>query len=402
MIMTAARILLGRLFLALLLLGALSVVLVPVSHAEDDPSAQAATEPVAPEPWWKSQAFWAHMLHRGALAPAYPAHARGAPNPASTWDEVRRRLAVSGGTSNSSDPTTVPIVDDDLAFMVSPPEGLPGTEFAQLFTRGAGQVIVVLDGGFNPHHPALAGRISPWGWDTIDQDDDPLDLGNGIDDDHDGLVDEGVGHGTFVVGKILEIAPDATVILVRIRDDEGWGTDLELVRGLEYALQLAPDVVNLSCQSAPGRTPHVARLLRQLRESGTLVVVSAGNEGMDDVSELGRANDALIVGSVDASEHVASFSNYTWDASKRVIFAPGVDLHGPYGAPFDHSNATWSGTSFSTALVSGAAALVRSLEPWLRPEEVMDRLQWTAAPVLTHEGYHLPFGRLDLIRAVLP
>ena len=389
MTMNPLRRLLGRLCFALVLAGVLMGGLAPIAAA-DDPQ---------PTPYWKDQSFWAHWLF--ALQ-ATPAPAPVPPQPTVTWEELRPAYVALDGNHGSSNPTSVPVLDDDLGIVAPVWPGQLGLHQAHWFSRGARQRIAVLDSGFNLRHPRLAGRISWLRYDAIDEDGDPQDDGNGIDDDRDGRVDGGVGHGTFVIGLILDVAPDAEIVPIRIRDDEGWGTDLELMRGLEHALRIGVDIVNLSGESLRGMSEPVRQLIRQLRDQGTLVVVAAGNDGLDRVSELGRDGTALVVGSVDADGNVASFSNYTWEASCRMVFAPGVDLRGPYGVQYDESYATWSGTSFSAALVSGAAALVRSFEPWMQPEDVMNRLQWNAEFVVAADGAPLPFGRVHVGRAVLP
>ena len=102
---------------------------------------------------------------------------------------------------------------------------------------GDGVLVAVLDGGFNLAHPDIAKRISKDAYDAIDLDDDPNDGGNGVDDDLDGTVDDAVGHGTFVASMVLLAAPDATILPIRIVDDEGYGTEKEIVDGIEYAVE---------------------------------------------------------------------------------------------------------------------------------------------------------------------
>jgi hypothetical protein len=317
-----------------------------------------------------------------------------------TPGQIRRIYARRGGNRGSSNPTTIPIVDGDFMFMVDWTRTQLGLDQAQVLTRGAGTLVAVLDGGFNLRQPEIAPHLAWFGYDAIDQDADPEDLGNGIDDDGDGVPDGGVGHGTFVAGMILQVAPEATIVPIRIRDDEGWGTDWELVRGLQYALAIGADVVNISGESPHGHTAQVTNLLRELGDAGATVVVSAGNDGTDQVSDLGAGTGALTVGAVDRDGFLADFSNYTWDTSTRMVFAPGVDLYGPLGTPTDGSDGYWSGTSFSTALVSGGCALLHALQPWMRPEDVANRLAWSGLPVGSRQGWTLPFTQVQLGWAV--
>ncbi|MDJ0522190.1 MAG: S8 family serine peptidase, partial [Planctomycetota bacterium] len=147
------------------------------------------------------------------------------------------------------DPTTVPIIDEDMQFMVQVTRAQIGADAAHTITRGEGMVVAVLDSGFNLDHPALAGRLMGRGYDAIDDDFDAHDTGNGFDDNFDGLIDSGVGHGTFVAGMVLLAAPDAMILPIRVRDDEGYGTNAETIRGLKFAKSIGVDVINLSLSS---------------------------------------------------------------------------------------------------------------------------------------------------------
>jgi subtilisin family serine protease len=214
------------------------------------------------------------------------------------------------------------------------------------------------------------------------------------------VEDGGVGHGTFVIGMILAAAPDVLVVPIRVRDDEGWGTNEELERGLAWALAIGADVVNVSGEATHGRSRHVDRMIQELRLRGSVVVTSAGNGSGETVSEVGEDADALRVGAVDAGDRLADFSNWSTDPAVRIVYAPGVDLYGPLGTLVPESSGYWSGTSFSAALTSGAAALVRARHPSLGALEVMDRLVWTADPAWDLFGYRMPVGRINLLRAV--
>ncbi len=301
---------------------------------------------------------------------------------------------------SDSDPTTTPILDGDLLFSVHTTQEQLRSRDAHRLTRGGGVLVAVLDGGFNLDHPEIAGRVLPWGFDAVDLDFDPHDLGDGYDDDRDGITDSGVGHGTFVAGMVLLAAPDATILPIRVRDDEGWGTDKELEYGLRFAWAMGAQIVNVSAMPTTGRKQRIARLIADMRASGVVIVNSAGNDGVEEVSQLGDWNDTITVGSVDRHNRVAEFSNASKDPSRIVIYAPGVDLYGPLGLGWDHSSGYWSGTSFSAGLVSGAAALLRSLHPDKSSTELMWRLRHAADPVRGADGRYLWHGSLNLWKAV--
>src|SRR5262249_38252298 len=127
-----------------------------------------------------------------------------------------------------------------------------GTAEAWQQSTGAGAVVAVLDTGADMTHPDLQGAL----WTN------PGEIpGNGIDDDHDGYVDDvhgadivnhdgdptdDEGHGTHVAGIIAAragngiggagLAPDAKLMIVKVLDNHRGGTAAGLAEGIRYAL----------------------------------------------------------------------------------------------------------------------------------------------------------------------
>lgn len=306
-----------------------------------------------------------------------------------------------GGQHGGPGAAMVPVVDEDFRFMVSWTRTRLRADEAHQRATGAGVTVAVLDGGFNLSHPWLTRNLSPLGYDAIDLDANPEDLGNGLDDDGDGYIDHGVGHGTFVAGMVLLAAPDATILPIRVRDDEGYGSNAELLRGLQAAWERGADVVNLSIPRAGWHGNDVERKIRQMYRAGIAFVASAGNDGDDSFTELANMEHTIAVGSTDETDRRAYFSNHDERSFSAAIFAPGLELYGPLGAPENDSSGYWSGTSFSAGLVSGAVALMR--QRWPRMD--LWTLYWTlndsADPAYDYDGSRFPWtGRLNLLRAV--
>lgn len=318
------------------------------------------------------------------------------------------RLAFDPRYAGGIHPTNVPLVASDftsgsMSFSIEAALQIEAPA-AHGTATGAGVIVAVLDGGFNLAHPTIADHISPYAYDAIDHDADPTDLGNGIDDDFDGLVDEGLGHGTFVAGMVLLAAPDAILLPIRVRDDEGWGTNEELRIGLDYAIDMEVDVINLSIDLAPQRTlEEIEDLLEAASTREIVVVISAGNDGANRICwQPTYATETVVVGAVDATDTIAPFSNYEANAPSWIMaFAPGVDLCGPFGFPTSDSMAYWSGTSFATGIVSGGVALVREIHPDGLLSDVHSALTEAFEPVRTSSGEPYGWGgRISLRRLV--
>ena len=319
-----------------------------------------------------------------------------------------RTTRTATETDGGINPTNVAIVETDLTAarcVTLPPEQQMHAVEANAYATGAGVTVAVLDGGFNLSHPDLLGHIASGGRDMLDNDKNPNDLGNGIDDDQDGVVDRCVGHGTFISGMVLKVAPGAKILPVRVRNDEGHGSDRSVADGIAYAISMKAKVINLSLEIEDVRRVDVRCQLNNALRQGVSVVVSAGNDALNELTSLADVSGGIAVGAVDPADRLAAFSNFV-DAppsslAARFVLAPGVDLFGPIGSPTADARGIWSGTSFSSGLVSGAVAVVRQARPSLWPTQVADLLVRTCDPATDRFGAPLSYaGRVNVLRAV--
>lgn len=242
------------------------------------------------------------------------------------------------------------------------------------FATGQGITIAVIDSGLDAAHPMLAGRLAPGGWNFITRTPDFADVGDGIDSDGDGLIDEAVGHGTMVAGLIARIAPDTKILPLKVMDSDGLTTTFLMVEALFYAIDNNAHIANISMGTTRD-TQVIDTALAEARAAGVLVIASTGNNdesnprfpsGSSD--ESGASLGVLAVAAVDAADRRAEFSNYGHHVS---LTAPGVDITstvpgGGYGRA--------SGTSFSAPMVAASAALYWSANPGVNADDVRARV----------------------------
>lgn len=260
------------------------------------------------------------------------------------------------------------------------------------FGRGDGVTVAILDTGVDATHPRLSGRIHPGAADLVDGDDTPEDAPDGIDSDADGDVDEAVGHGTFVAGLVLSVAPAATILPIRVLDSDGIGTVFDVLRGIELAKDKGARVVNMSLGMA-----GFSAILRDALEAaagGTILVASAGNGASVEPRQPARSQYVIGVAATDSLDQKADFSNF---GGWVDMSAPGVGLVSLFP---DRSFATWSGTSFAAALVSGAAAVLASDDLGdIGSQRLETFLLEEAEPLDPVFGRLLGTGRLDVLAA---
>ena len=220
-------------------------------------------------------------------------------------------------------------------------------EEAQQFACGKDVWVVLIDTGVDVDHPALSGQLL-------------LALARNFGDEGEESVNDLNGHGTMMAGLILQVAPCAKLIPLKInRGGENSFGNEALSAALDYTLQLVEEyqeikVVNLSLVMD---TPddEIAQKIYALYEKGVLVVAAAGNEGKAEVDFPASLKETIAVSSTDMNDMLARGVNYGYTLT---LVAPGVDVYAPFlGGIYVYA----SGTSVATALVSGAAALVAEI-----------------------------------------
>lgn len=218
---------------------------------------------------------------------------------------------------------------------------------------GVGSVVAVLDTGVDADHEFFHGRILA-GYDMVDDDDNPDELADGIDQDGDGTADDAHGHGTFVAGIVLQIAPDATILPVRVLDAEGNGDRYAVVAGIEFAVNQGADIINLSF-GLDGElgSKRLEEAVKWAKKQGVVVVAAAGNNADENKHFPAALNDVISVTALGDTNHdVAGYANYgKW----VTVAAPGNNI---VSTTADGGYARWSGTSMASPVVSGAYAVV--------------------------------------------
>lgn len=202
--------------------------------------------------------------------------------------------------------------------------------------------MAVIDTGIDLRHPAFAGRLAPASeWkDYVDGDSYPQEVSG-----------PNYGHGTGVADIIVQVAPNVTILPLRVLGPDGAGDTTDVVAAIDYAVSRGAQVINLSLGTDTDEKA-LKELVKYALKADVVVVASAGNNGQESVMFPASYKDATIgVGSVNRYDELSSFSAYGKDLS---LTAPGESI---YTASPDQSVAYWSGTSFAAPIVSGAAAL---------------------------------------------
>ena len=273
--------------------------------------------------------------------------------------------------------------------------------WANYTVSGRETIVAVIDTGIDYRHEDL--NKAMW--------KNPKEImGNGIDDDNNGYVDDIYGwdffhndntichynsarkasaldnddHGTHCAGIIAAtanngkgvagVASNANVKIMSVKalgGAKGEGNTATMIKAIRYAVRNGADVINLSCGGEPDK--YDKALETAIRESGVLFVVAAGNEGNNnDEHRVSPAcysylDNVITVGFVNCNGTISKYSNYGQSVN---ILAPGVYIYSTIVGDYDYM----SGSSMATPVVTGVAAMLYSTKDNLYPKVVKDAI----------------------------
>lgn len=301
-------------------------------------------------------------------------------------------------------------------YVNQPAANITNVERAQNTFHVTGSGIVAdIDTGVDPNHPALKAILLP-GYDfTRNQPggSEMTDLGGSTGsacstcqaafvnqhtaamlDQHtaamlDGSPYAAFGHGTEVVGVIHLVAPTAQIMPLKAFHADGTGDLSDIIRAIYYAVQNHVNVINMSFDLTSSST-ELTNAINYASSHNVICVASSGNDGSQEVVYPAALKGVMGVASTNDFDQRSSFSNY----GNQVVWvaAPGENTVTTY--PFGTYSVS-SGTSFSSPLVAGTAALILNLKPGANQSQ--------AAAAIAHArwiGYNMGNGRLDVYAAL--
>lgn len=289
---------------------------------------------------------------------------------------------------------------------------------------GKGVGIAILDTGIYPHQDLVRpkNRIVAFK-DFINNRQTPYD-----DNGH-GTFVAGVaaGNGYLSGGKYRGIAPDASLIGVKVMDENGSGDSSDIIAGMQWVVNNKDKynirVLSVSLGAKPGSVTKfdpLAVAVDAVWDKGIVVVVAAGNSGprQNTITTPGISSKVITVGAVDdkrtieyEDDKMADFSS-RGPVNRRLIkpdlVAPGVNIRslatnkeyrGTRLEEMSEPYRNMSGTSVSTPIVSGAAALMLSINDKLTPDEIKKKFMKNTYKMKVSE-YAQGSGILDISNLV--
>lgn len=268
-------------------------------------------------------------------------------------------------------------------------------------TRGAGVKVAILDSGIDINHPDLAGKIAV----------QRVFVSSTIDPD----ISDKNGHGTHVAGIIAAntnnnigvagTCPECQLIIGKVVTNDGTGNATgatsDIVSGITWATDQGAKVINLSLRSTSPQTQQLYQEgINYAMSKGVVVVAASGNDGSNAVTWPAGNDGVISVAATDNTDRMAPFSNY---GAYVKVAAPGTFIASTFPTTPNAKKVLnygySSGTSMSSPIVAGIAALVWASPYGTSNTAVINRIYETADKI-EGTGSQWTEGRVNAGKAV--
>ena len=307
---------------------------------------------------------------------------------------------------------------------------------------GKGVVVAVLDSGVNTDHTDLKDHLwnvnAQHGYNVVNPGSAP------VDDRSHGTHCAGIICGDGTSGSLTGVAPDATLMSIKLYDSNSGLTVERLVSGVQWAAANGADILNIS-QGWLGASDDNRNTLRttfeNLLRQGIIAVVAAGNDRIDiatypvpgnirtpgdcpppwihpdQKSNEGGKSSVVSVGAVDDKNEIVGISSQgpvTWEGTSyndypynegasMGLIRPDIVAPATILSLSNASNTQYvikGGTSQAAPCVAGVMALMLEKNPNLTPEDLCRIVETTATKKTAKKDNLYGSGVVDALEAV--
>jgi subtilisin family serine protease len=196
------------------------------------------------------------------------------------------------------------------------------------------------------------------------------------------------GHGTMTAGLVHLVAPGAKIMPLKAFAADGSSDLFNILRAIYYAADHGANVISMSFEISQS-SPALQNAIQYALSKNVALVAASGNDSQQIMVYPAGYNSVVGVGSTSNTDGKSDFTNFGTNAT--FVAAPGEGVITTY--PGGNYAAGW-GTSFSTPLVAGEAALVLQAKPSYHPGDVANAISRAA------QVQQMGHGRVDICLAL--
>lgn len=285
---------------------------------------------------------------------------------------------------------------------------------------GTGVTVAVIDTGVDPNHPALQGVLLT-GYDFVNNRSGASELADldpsaaaaltqadmlaaqnliQLNSATLGILSSSTantlnvppaafGHGTMAAGLVHLVAPGAKILPLKAFAGDGTSDLFSVLQAIYYAADHGANAISMSFELSAS-SPALQNAIQYALSKNVALIAASGNDGQQVLVYPAAFNTVVGVASTTNDDGRSGFTNFGTNAV--YVAAPGEGVVTTY--PGGNYAAGW-GTSFSTPLVAGEAALILQARPSYKPGDVANAI--SRAVQVPGLGGH---GRVDLCQAL--
>ena len=316
-------------------------------------------------------------------------------------------------------------------------------EVWELGYDGTGVLVAIIDSGVNYNHQDLADHV--WdggdeypnhGYDFANEDNDPMD------DNAHGTHCAGTIAGDGTAGSQTGMAPNATLMCLKVLEDNGGGQQSDVWSAIEFAVENGADLISMSLGWPESLAPDYSTwrdAMNNVLAAGIIAAVASGNERAGGASApnncrtpgtvpppwtspdqtlLGGNSAVVCVGAIDIDNNIGDFSSFgpvTWEdvdgygdypydpemgLIRPDITAPGVNIKSlDFNSDTGYSDG-WNGTSMATPCVAGVIALIMDKNRTLTPAQISQILEENVYNAQNPKNNDFGAGIIDALASI--
>lgn len=292
-------------------------------------------------------------------------------------------------------------------------------------TGDAAVIVAILDSGIMDDHPDLRKRM----W--VNEGEIP---DNGIDDDRNGYIDDvrgynfaykdgkpvdGFGHGTNIASTIgastnnaigfAGVDQNCRLMNCKNLSDDNYGEYIWWSKSIKYAADNGAQIINMS-EGGDDFSKTLKTAIDYAINKNVLVVAAMMNRGDNRDYYPASFEGVFAIGATDTDDNRCT--RFSWGGGSCWgehigVVAPGNKIYGLDYEDYENSDTYWSGTSQSTAIVSGLSALLLAQDNTRTPENLVNVIKYTAKDRVgdareDKQGWdpYYGYGRIDAFLAL--